>query len=371
MDAEPQANQRIARLTALDAVLARIDARVMPVAAREVALAAAVGRTLADDVILPARPAVALALRDGWALDSALTRDASAYAPALLPLAIRIDAGAPLPGGTDAVAEIDAVVLRDGRAEAIEPITAGEGVLPPGADADGRTVLLPAGRCLHAAAAGALAAAQVARIWVREPRVRVARARGGDPILDAAAQWVARAIEAGGGAALVDPSERLEDALRRADADAVLVIGGTGNGRDDASVATLARLGEVEAHGIALSPGETAAFGLFGTCPVLLLPGRLDAALAVFMLLGSRILAQLAARREEPGGVSARLVRKVSSNLGLAELVPVRWRNGEVEPLAAGYLSLQAIARSDGWILVAAEREGYPAGASVMVRSWP
>ena len=44
-----------------------------------------------------------------------------------------------------------------------------------------------------------------------------------------------------------------------ADVDAVIAIGGTGVGRDDASVATLARLGRVEVHGIALSPGETAA----------------------------------------------------------------------------------------------------------------
>jgi molybdopterin biosynthesis enzyme len=40
-------------------------------------------------------------------------------------------------------------------------------------------------------------------------------------------------------------------------------------------VKTLARLGQVEAHGIAVSPGETAAFGFAGARPVLLIPGRL------------------------------------------------------------------------------------------------
>ncbi len=106
--------QRIARLSPLDAVLARIDALVQPVAAREVALAAAVGRVLAGDVVVAARPRVSLALRDGWAVDSALTRDASPYAPAPLPSAIALEAGSPLPAGADAVAEIDAVMLRDG-----------------------------------------------------------------------------------------------------------------------------------------------------------------------------------------------------------------------------------------------------------------
>jgi molybdopterin biosynthesis enzyme len=127
----------------------------------------------------------------------------------------------------------------------------------------------------------------------------------------------------------------------------------------------------VEAHGFALSPGQTAAFGMAGARPVLLLPGRIDGALAVWLLLGSRLVARLAASREEPHAVSARLTRKVASNLGLAELIPVRMRDGEAEPLGSGYLPLRTIAQADGWILVAADREGHPAGTPVMVRPWP
>ena len=69
--------------------------------------------------------------------------------------------------------------------------------------------------------------------------------------------------------------------------------------------------------------------------------------------------------------MAARLTRKVASNLGLAELIPVRWRGLDAEPLGSGYLPLQTIARADGWILVPADREGHPEGASVMVRPWP
>jgi molybdopterin biosynthesis enzyme len=368
-----QHTQRIARLTPLEAVLARVDALVRPVAAREVALAAAVGRVLAGDAIVAARPRAALALRDGWAVNSALTQDASPYAPAPLPAAIRIDAGAALPSGADAVAELDEVVVRDGRAEAICAVTAGEGVLLAGADADGATALRLEGHRLHAVAAAALAAAQVSRVSIREPRLRVVRARSADPIIDAAAALLAHAVAAAGGVVPDDGADglRLEEALQRDDADAVVAIGGTGSGRDDASVATLARLGRVESHGIALSPGTTAAFGLIGTRPVLLLPGRLDGALAVWLLLGERMLARLAARRDEPQAVNARLTRKVASNLGLAELIPVRLRDGEAEPLGSGYLPLQTIAEADGWILVAADREGHPAGTAVMVRPWP
>ena len=61
--------------------------------------------------------------------------------------------------------------------------------------------------------------------------------------------------------------------------------------RHDNSVHALARVGRVVAHGIGLSPGETSAFGFIGSTPVLIIPGRLDAAFAVWHVLGARIMA--------------------------------------------------------------------------------
>src|SRR5215831_8600757 len=54
MIVEPDRRQRIARLTPLADVLARLDALVKPVTPRTAELAAALGRTLAEDVILHA-----------------------------------------------------------------------------------------------------------------------------------------------------------------------------------------------------------------------------------------------------------------------------------------------------------------------------
>ncbi len=65
------------------------------------------------------------------------------------------------------------------------------------------------------------------------------------------------------------------------------------------------------------------------------------------------------------------LKRKVTSTIGMTELVPVRCAGGMAEPLASGYLSFMALAQSDGWIVVPAESEGFPAGAQVAVRPWP
>ena len=134
---------------------------------------------------------------------------------------------------------------------------------------------------------------------------------------------------------------------------------------------TLASVGRVEAHGIAISPGETAAFGAVGPRPVLVLPGRLDAALAGWLLLGRPMLARLAGGVELQPGTTARLTRKVASTLGLAEIIPVRVRDGKAEPIASGYVPLSALAQSDGWVLVPADSEGYPPGTEVMIQAWP
>ena len=48
----------------------------------------------------------------------------------------------------------------------------------------------------------------------------------------------------------------------------MVIVGGTGSGRNDASVQMLARAGEVAVHGMALTPGETAALGFVEHKPI-------------------------------------------------------------------------------------------------------
>ena len=367
MVSQPDPPQRIARLTPLADVLARIDALVEPVKPREVAASAVLGHTVAADSILPPLPPTAIALRDGWAVPSDLTTDASSYAPAPLPAATQIEVGQALPAGMDAVAPPDLVQMRDGRVELIGPVAAGEGVLPKGADADRRVPVVRQGQRIGRAQAAVLAAAGVQRLFVCVPHVRVIGIRR-DPVIEAAASFIAGDIGAAGGTILPD-GPALSDALTDAGADAVIAVGGTGSGRNDASVTTLARAGRVEVHGIALAPGETAAFGMVGTRPVLLLPGRLDAALAAWLVIGRRLMARLCGGTPEEPATKAKLARKVASMLGLAEVVPVRLREGMAEPIGSGYVPLTALAQADGWILVPADSEGYPPGTEVVVRA--
>ena len=214
-----------------------------------------------------------------------------------------------------------------------------------------------------------LAAFGVERVMVRQPRVRVVCVSPG-AIAKGAAKLIASAIDAESGAA-VTGDMTLEAALNDDNADAVVAIGGTGSGRNDQSVRTLARIGQVAYHGIAITPGETTAIGFVGQRPVLLLPGRFDAALAGWLTVGRRMLAKRAFRLIEEQPFAAELGRKIASPLGLSEVVPVRRRLGRVEPVASGYLPLQALIKAEGWILIPADSEGHPEGARVIVRPWP
>ena len=365
MAVESDTEQRIARLTPLAEVLARIDELVKPVAARASDRNAAIGRVLAGDIVIETPvPAVARALRDGWAVRSELTSDAGAYAPAPIPGAMRIGVGEMLPPDADAVAPVDGVMIRASMPNAVATVGPGDGVLPAGADCAAGTTLLRAGRRLDAAAVG------IGEVHVRVPRLRIVRARPGrDAVIDAALACIAEAVARGGGDPVISASSDLADAS--ADADAVVVVGGTGTGGSDATVHTLALLGKVHVHGVALLPGETTAFGTLGARPVLAVAGRLDAALAAWHVLGQVMLARLAGSTEELRTRRAVLTHKVTSTVGLAELVPVRCDGAVATPIASGYVPLSALTQADGWILIKPESEGFPAHSEVVIRPWP
>jgi molybdopterin biosynthesis enzyme len=370
-------SQRISRLTPLEAVLASV-ARIEPVPSRASSLASAPGRILAADVTASKLPPQPVALRDGFAVAASVVADASSYAPIPLAPPPRVDAGAPMPPGTDAVLPLDAVVLQGDRAEAIAAIAPGEGVLAAGGDTSTQTILRRAGAYLRSSDIAVMTAAGIADVSVREPRIRIACGGAAKTeLVQAAVDMLTRAVTAAGGTVFETDAtpERIYEALAESRAHAGFIVGGTGAGRGDASVRTLAKYGRVETHGMAISPGETAALGFVGERPVLLVPGRLDSALAIWLLLGRHIAARLGGGGVVDAPQTLPLKRKVVSTIGLTELVPVRieqaGRDSVADPLASGYLSFEALTGSDGWIVVPPDSEGFAAGTQVAVRPWP
>jgi len=362
--------QRLGRLTLLATILSLIETRVAAVAPAPIRLWDARDFWLAADVAGAAQPERAIALRDGFAVDSAAVADAGSYAPVpLASAARRIDVGETLPNGTDAVLPLDAVVQRGDRLEALTAAAPGEGVLPAGGDVMGP--LRRAGERIRAVDLAVMSAAGINEVTVRAPNLHVVRgSTARSPLVEAAIAAIRRAA-AEAGCVVTGQSISLEAALGDSGADAVVALGGTGSGTRDRAVHTLAQQGRVEAHGIAVSPGESAAFGFVGSKPVLLIPGRLDAALAIWLMIGRHLAASLAEGRIGDPTAMLPLKRKVTSTIGLTELVPVRCVERMAEPLGSGYLSFQSLTLSDGWIAVPAESEGYQPGTVVAVGSWP
>lgn len=352
---------------------ARLLGGVSPVTPGRLALREAVGSRLAADLSAETDlPRHASALRDGWAVSADAVMGAAPHAPVLLMRRpVWVDAGAVLPAGTDTILEPDAIPDPEavaGRIAVVADAPEGDGVRPAGGEIGRGGVIAAAGTRLTPLRAMASRAAGHARVEVRVPRIRLI-ATGAHA--DAACAALAALIAADGGDAteesVTGDAAAIATSLRAgSDADTIFVVGGTGFGRGDHSAAALALAGEVTAHGIALNPGRSAGLGILAGRPVLLVPGRPDAALAVYLTLGRPLLATLAGSAS-PAGECLPLLRKVVSTLGMSEIVFVRRTDAGLEPLGSVDLPLHRLLLAQGAILVPPEREGYGQGHPVEI----
>jgi len=202
----------------------------------------------------------------------------------------------------------------------------------------------------------------------RRPQVRLViagTARSGQP-LDSNGPMLRALIERDGGVVT-------EAALAQAfavGADIVMIAGGTGHGAHDRSAAALAATGSLAIHGVALIPGETAGFGrtAAGT-PVMMMPGMPAACLWNYELFAGRAIRRLAGQHPElpyhSGTVTT--ARKIVSPIGMTEIRAIRRRvDATIEPVGSfAEVGLMAAVAADGFVIVPAASEGYPAGAAV------
>jgi molybdopterin biosynthesis enzyme len=202
---------------------------------------------------------------------------------------------------------------------------------------------------------------------VRRPRVRVVNVPGSGEAVTA--QLIAEsARKAGAEIVRVEAAGRdansIANALDPDGCDLMLTVGGSGVGRTDATAAALAQRGDPIAHGIALQPGRSSAIARIGETPVVALPGAPDQAFAAWWTLALPALDRLSGRRPRKT-LNLPLARKIASSVGIAEIVLLQRKQGVWAVLAAGDLSLDAIARAEAWILVPGGSEGFAAGAPV------
>jgi putative molybdopterin biosynthesis protein len=394
---------------------AALDLR--PLGPEEVALAEALGRVLAQDVVAPLDvPGFDRANVDGFAVRAEGTFGASEEEPRALRLsaevlptgvmprqavapgtATAIATGAVVPRGADAVVMVEHTETDGSGLLVRRPVTPGENVTFAGTDIGRGETVLRRGDLLTSRETGVLAALGVARVAVvRRPRVAIVSTGDellapGEPmrpgmIYDSNATVLADAVRELGGEPVplgIVPDDRaaLAAVLQRALAcDAVLLSGGTSKGEGDISYRVVAELGPpgILAHGVALKPGKPLCLAAVrrgeAVVPVVVLPGFPTSAIFTFHEFVAPVLRRLAGRREGPQDVvPARLPLRVNSERGRTEYLLVGLVQAARDsplvayPMGKGSGSVTAFSRADGFVIIPRQQEHLEAGSVVEV----
>jgi len=371
-----------------------------------VALRACFARILDEDLRAAVDvPAFARSAVDGFAIACRDLEQASQASPVSLPIlqsllpgepaapelagggCARVATGAPIPQGADAVVMLEDV--REGGDLALfdAPTSRGKHVISVGEDVRAGELLLVRGRCLRAPDLGLAASLEIATLQVvRKPRVAVVvtgnemvppgQARAGTSVIDSNS-IVVESLAARDGASL-NPTAYVRDdlagltrALEKADADVVLVSGGSSAGSEDHAPAALERFGQALVRGVAMRPGGPVSFGRLGSRWVFLLPGHPLACLAAYEFFAGPAIRALAGRPLEWPHRRARasLSSAVRSISGRTDYVRVEVQGGRATPLThhTGASSLSSAVRANGAIVVAHEVESLEVGDEVDV----
>jgi putative molybdopterin biosynthesis protein len=358
-----------------------------------VSLEDAEGRVTAEPVwATRSSPPFDAAGMDGIAVRAADTVGASETTPVFLaPDAYDVvDTGDPMPDGRDAVVMREHVHYADGSAELLAAVPPYHNVRSIGEDVSTAELLLPEGHRLRAVDLAAAAAAGATQLRVRRAPVVTVLPTGdevrpiGTPtgpgeILDTnSLMLAAQAREAGCEARCLpvvpDDPDRIAQAVRDAvtGCDLLIIVAGSSAGRDDYTARTVARLGTLAVHGVAVRPGHPVVLGVVDRTPVLGAPGYPVSAALTFDIFAEPVLAELegAMPRQRPR-TRARLARKLASPLGMDDWVRVRL--GVVAgtmvatPLPRGAGVLTSLVRADGLLVVPAGLEGHHPGQEVDV----
>ncbi|WP_367185542.1 molybdopterin-binding protein [Mesorhizobium ventifaucium] len=316
-----------------------------------------------------AQPIRDTAKTDGWACRALDLAGASAYSPLpLMVIPVWVEAGAAVPQGCDCVLDADLIDCSGPMPQALEEAVPGQGVRRAGEDMEAGRPLIIAGHRLSAADLLAVRSAGIGEIAVRAPQVRLIDVAA--PASDTSTGHLIAELARASGATVFDietvtrDARSVAQALGNAAGDLIILIGGTGAGRADATVEALAARGALIAHNIALQPGRTAAIGRLDGVPIIALPGAPDQAFAAFLALVQPAIDRQSGRSARRQTVLA-LERKISSTVGLAEIVLLKQEQDRWGPLATGDFSLEAMRLAEAWLAIPGASEGCAAGTPV------
>lgn len=396
-------------MTVPDPLLSIAEARrvvadaVRPLGPESVAVALALGRTLAEDVSAADDvPPFANSAMDGFAVEPGpagrrlkIVGESRAGAPAAAGpghgQALRISTGAVVPAGAWSVVPVERADEQDGWVTVAVDAPSGLNVRAAGEDMRAGEAVLERGAVLGPAELGvAVSAGRGELTCAQRPRVSVltsgdelrepGTALGPGEIPDSNAVTL-RALVTAAGAAL-QPGARVADTARDTEAaiggalersDLLVISGGVSVGAHDHVKGALRALGvEQRFWRVALRPGKPTWFGVRGSALVFGLPGNPVSAMVTFLLFVRPALSALQGARSPVVRRSAILGETLPRNAERDEAVRVRLEQAP-EGLVAfptgpqGSHQLTSMLGADALLLVEAGSGSVEAGAWVQV----
>ncbi len=338
-----------------------------PLAGESVLLVQALTRVLAHDVVAAIdAPPFDRSNVDGFALRAADSVGAGETNPKIFRLnaeviacgdvpvlevvpgtATAIATGGVIPRGADAVVMIEHTELIGEGAPRIELRRAavpGQFVSYAGSDIARGETLLRRGTRIGSREIGMLAACGLASVEVvRKPKVAVLSTGDelvplGEPlrpagVYDSNGAIIAAAVREAGGeplslGAFPDDAAAQEKVVRAAlaQADLVILSGGTSKGAGDLSHTIVSRLGPpgILVHGVALKPGKPLCLGVIGDKPIVVLPGFPTSAIFTFHAFVAPVIrARAGLPPEAAETLTVRVPLRIASELGRKEFVLV------------------------------------------------
>ena len=331
------------KLLPVDDARAAMLAEIAVMPAERVPLARSIGRVLAEDVAaVRDQPPFAASAMDGWAMRGADTPGAlrivgesaagHGYEGSVgAGEAVRIFTGAALPDGCDAIV-IQEDAQREGDSVRVPRVAAGHYVRPAGGDFKAGAALLARGQRIDpwrlslAASAGRAEVAvharpRVALISTGEEIVEAPTVPGRYQIYDSGVPAIAAMIEGWGGLALRarpvrDDLDAVIDALRAAEAELIVTVGGASVGDHDLVRAAAQALGlSLRVESVAVRPGKPTFFGVLGDGRRLLgLPGNPASAFVCAEMFLHPIVNAYQGAPSAPATLTARLAGDLAAN---------------------------------------------------------
>ena len=301
-----------------------------------------------------------------------------------------VHTGSQIPAGADAVVMVEYTKLLGDTVEMLAQVSPGQNIGKAGEEVKRGSVLFPEGRQLKPSDIGLVASMGFIDVTVYErPKVLViptgeelvprGRAPGAGEMNESNGVMNLLYARRSGGACSVhgivtDDRKKLASALIEGIGyDLIVTTGGSSVGRRDLIAEVVNSMGKVLVHGVAIKPGKSVALGFVEAegqrTPIVCLPGSPSACAMDSMVFVDPAIKKIG--HMEPSlyrVLNATLTSRISSEPGFRTYVHVAVKSGMATPLYGRNANiLTAGSRTEGFVIVPENREGYEAGSTVEV----